>query len=303
MRQHTTRWRALGLALLGLALALVAACGNSATGPSYDPGAGRIVVQRFTQPGFVAQAAPVPTWTLYGDGTLVFATGGVVPGSSQLAVAKLSQSDVQRILDVIVNQHHFFASTKPTYGRVVPDIGATRLTVNANGQSKSVELFLDPGATGDAETRNVFAIAQYLQDYNPPNPTPYVAPGVALLVNTRSPVSVVLVDPAPLQWPYADVDLSQAYALSCGYFHNDADCTGPSGTQAKVMGVYGSRAQDILALSPTRLIHAQQGAYVYTISVYPLLPDALVSQNGQAPGVLVNPTVRLQLQPAPPTNG
>lgn len=306
MRQHATPTRALGLVCLAVALALLAACGGAASGATttYDAGPGHIVVQLFPQAGFIAPGATaLPSWTLYGDGTLVYTTGGVAPGSAHLMTAKLSPSDVNTVLDFIVNQHHFFASTKQAYGHGVPDTGSTRLTVNANGQSKSVVLFAEPGPAPDTQTTDVFAIEHYLQAYSPPSPVPYVAPGVALLVTARLSPSEVVDGAPPVQWPYSDVDLSQAYALSCGYVHTDASCTGPAGTQAQLLGVYGSRAQDILTLTAGHLIHAQQGTYVYAVSAFPLLPDALVSQNGHAPGVLVNGTDRLRLQPAPPSNG
>jgi hypothetical protein len=304
MRQHTASSRAFGLALLGIVLATFAACGGSGGSPTYDAGAGQVVAQVFPRPGFVAVGVnAVPTWTLYGDGTVIYRGGPIGASSSQLMTGRLTQSEVNRLLDEVVNQDHFFASTKPSYGQFMPDAGSILLTVNADGQSKSVSLLGQRGPGADQQTQNVFAVETALLAEHPAIATAYVAPGAALLVTARRSASDIATDGlAPVQWPYGDIDLAQAYSVSCAVSQQSAGCPS-SGSSAKFFGVYGSRAHDVLTLVNGSTIQAQQGQYVYSVLAFPLLPDALVQQNGQARGVLVNGTQRVVLQPAPPGNG
>ncbi len=127
-----------------------------------------------------AQMHTVPMWTLYGDGTLIFRTD---PGDN-LWRAQLSPSEIQHILDVIINQETFFDSTAQRYGRMTPerdDDELLLLIVDANGQQKEVVLVSEPTnqVAIDLQTTHVFAIEQFLLDYHPlhtvlsaPNPDP-----------------------------------------------------------------------------------------------------------------------------------
>lgn len=297
MRHRSPRWRALGLALLGLALTLLSACGAAGNTPSYNTGAGQIVAQLFSQPGFVASGLiAVPTWTLYGDGTVISRSGPIGGPATTLTRGTLSQSAINHLLDTIVNQDHFLDASKPSYGHAIPDTGSTRLTVNANGKSKSVTLLGAPDANADQETEHVFAVENALLSEHPADAAPYAAPGAALLVFDRTPTSAA----SGTAWPYADVDLSQAYGVSCGVMQHTPDC--PSAApNAKFYGVYGGRAHDVLGLLNGASLQAQQGEFVYTVVAYPLMPDALVAQNGHAAGVLVNGAGRIGLQPQPPS--
>src|SRR5437764_1630146 len=157
--------------------------GGSGSPISYNTGAGHILVQLFRSPGFIFPPINgVPDWTLYGDGTLIMKSNtGTGPGS-QLLVAHLSTSEVQHILDVVVNQNAFFASTQSSYGRVMADTGSLLLTVDANGHHKEVRLFAEPTSSEDEQTQHVFAIRHFLLSYSPASPQPYVPSGVVLLV-------------------------------------------------------------------------------------------------------------------------
>ncbi len=114
-----------------------------------------------------AQTHNVPIWTLYGDGTLIFRTDP----SDNLWRAQLSRSEIQHILDVIINQNTFFGHTAQRYGSITSDKDDDKLllTVDANGQQKGVILMskqTNQVAT-DIQTTHVFAIEQFLLDYHP----------------------------------------------------------------------------------------------------------------------------------------
>jgi len=114
-----------------------------------------------------AQMHAVPMWTLYGDGTLIFRTD---PGDT-LWRTHLSPSEIQHILDVIINQDTFFDSIAQRYGRMTPerDDDDLLLIVDANAQQKEVALVSEPTnqLAIDLQTTHVFAIEQFLLDYHP----------------------------------------------------------------------------------------------------------------------------------------
>jgi hypothetical protein len=114
-----------------------------------------------------ADMRTVPMWTLYGDGTLIFRTDP----SDNLWRAQLSPSEIQHILDVIINQDTFFDSTAQRYGSITPesDVDELLLTVDMNGQQKEVVLVSEPTnqVAIDLQTTHVFAIEQFLFDYHP----------------------------------------------------------------------------------------------------------------------------------------
>ncbi len=85
---------------------------------SYNRVSDHILVQLAKLPEHPgAQMHTVLMWTLYGDGTLIFRTD---PGDN-LWRAQLSPSEIQHILDVIINQDTFFDSTAQRYGNMTPE--------------------------------------------------------------------------------------------------------------------------------------------------------------------------------------
>ena len=136
---------------------------------SYNRASDHILVQLAKLPEHSgAQMHTVLMWTLYGDGTLIFRTD---PGDN-LWRAHLSPSEIQHILDVIINQDTFFDSTAQRYGSMTPerdDNELLLLIVNAHGQQKKVVLVSEPTnrVTIDIQTTHVFAIEQFLLDYHP----------------------------------------------------------------------------------------------------------------------------------------
>lgn len=135
---------------------------------SYIKTPGHILVQLAEPPELArAEMHIVPVWTLYGDGTLIFQTD---PGDN-LWRAQLPPGPIQHILDVIINQDHFFGSSEQRYGSITHegDDNELLLTVDANGQQKELTLVGEPPTRGtiDTQTMQVFAIEQFLLAYHP----------------------------------------------------------------------------------------------------------------------------------------
>lgn len=298
--------------LLVILILILTGCGASApqSGPvTHSRDAGDILVQLFHGPGFIyPPISVVPAWTLYGDGTLLSQTPAQPPDATNptgLLTAHLTSSEVDHILDVIVNQDAFFASTRPTYGQYNPDIGATFLSVDAAGKQKQVRLGQGPGPSPDRETANVFAIASFLSAYHPAQATPYVAPGLALLVYRQGTTSAPA-GQAVRPWPYAAISLAQAAAAACAYLppHQDA-CPHATGGQVGLATVYGPEAMEILRFLASGSDLFEQSGVAYVVRALPLLPDALHPGAGTTPGALIITSQGAQRVPLipPPSAG
>jgi hypothetical protein len=135
---------------------------------SYTSTSGHILVQLAELPELAqAETHPEQEWVLYGDGTLVFR---IDPGDD-LWRARLSPGAIQSLLNVIINQNQFFATSEQRYGTIIHrgDESELLLTVDANGQQKEVTLASQPTAkdTIDIQTTHVFAIERFLLAYHP----------------------------------------------------------------------------------------------------------------------------------------
>lgn len=274
------------LALLALLLLVLSGCGSvEAQGSSnnspipYTNKQGVILIQLFNEPGFVYPSInAMPTWTLYGDGTLIISSSA----GNLLRQTRLSTQEVQQLLDVVVRQNTFFSSTRPSYGvAATRDAGATLLTVNAQNQNKTVRLQREPaaGQSVDSETQHVFAIENYLLHYQPKQVQSYVPTGVALLAMPSS------LNNKPLAWPYNDILLAKVAAQECGYLPQQTPCAQQT---SGMFPVYGQRGRDMLTRWPaSRPVSLEQNNVNYTLIVWPLLPDALVAQPDGTQGILI----------------
>ena len=247
-----------------------------------NTGAGHVIVQLFSSPGFIYPPINgVPDWTLYGNGTLIFKSAA----SAELVQAQLSPDEVQHVLDVIVKQNAFFASTQQFYGRLVPDVGSLLLSVSANGQAKEVRLFLDPTSSSDQQTQHVFAIEHFLLNYHPTTVQPYTPPGVVLLVLVEQGSSATT-----RSWPYADISLAQVAAQECSFlrFGTNSTCSPQTDVKSGLFPIYGKRGQELLQQSPSGLYtQVSQSGKNYQIIVWPLMPDALTPRADGSQGVRV----------------
>ncbi len=128
-RRHLpTRWLLLiltiALILVGIfAFWSISGAITSNKPVTYDRRSGHIVVQLASSPGPIAiPIRAIPEWTLYGNGTVIFEQGN----NNSLWQAQLSLSEVQNILNVVVNQDAFFSSTHSYYGEIPPGQGEHR---------------------------------------------------------------------------------------------------------------------------------------------------------------------------------
>lgn len=292
MEQAQLRGRSTLAALVCLALAcaailsgcgVTASAGGSGQPIAYDAHTGSILVQLFPSPGFMYPSVNgVPTWTLYGDGTLVYVSGesASASDSAKLSEARLTPDQVQHILDVVVNQYAFFASDKSSYGRMIPDTGSTLLAVNAAGQSKTVALYGDEGSSPDAQTRNVFAIESFLQGYHPSNVQPYTPHGVAVVVYPASGSA----QPAST-WPDSSVDLAATEAAECPYLQPKPACHTPVDGPLGIKTIRGPIGTSLLTQPGPQATVTQNGS-AYLVLVWPLLPDVppVTTHPGGNPG-------------------
>ncbi|MBA2394427.1 MAG: hypothetical protein H0V70_16990 [Ktedonobacteraceae bacterium] len=246
-----------------------------------QPKADHIIVQLFQVPGFIYPSINgVPEWTLYDDGLLFFKPANGL----DLVQAHLSPANINAILNVVINQNAFFASTKDTYGRLIPDAGSLLLSVTINGHHKQVTLYGKPDTALDEQTRHVFAIRDFLLNYHPATTRPYTPPGVALLVIPQDGNATGV----PM-WPYKDISLAQTAALECPFLpFGTRNCSSNSKDKAGIVPVFGSRGQALL-------LRAHDNAYarmkeqgkIYRLIIWPLLPDAFYPHNNGTFGIAV----------------
>jgi hypothetical protein len=135
------------------------------TGPTdvilrYDEGGG------FVMPAYTA--AQAPAFTLYGDGTLIFrpvkadplpAVGSVMP-FQPFRTAKMSEDQIQTLLDHALNEGGLGAARAEYMDMQVSDASTAVFTVNAGGLAKTVSVYalgLDSPQMPDLQIRKAMA--------------------------------------------------------------------------------------------------------------------------------------------------
>jgi hypothetical protein len=243
--------------------------------------ASHIIVQLFHVPGFIYPSINgVPEWTLYDDGLLIFKP----ENGLDLVQTHLSPASVQSILDVIVHQNAFFASTKDTYGRIMPDVGSLLLSVTSNGQHKQITLYSKPTTVLDEQTQHVFAIRDFLLNYRPTTTLPYTPPGIALLVLPQEGESTGL-----SIWPYKDISLAQTAALECPFLSfGSKSCSSDSRIKAGIVPVFGQHGLTLLQQAhDNSYARVKEQGKIYRLIIWPLLPDALYPRKNGTFGIAV----------------
>jgi hypothetical protein len=135
------------------------------TGPTdvilrFDEGGG------FVMPAYTA--AQAPAFTLYGDGTLIFrpvkadplpAVGSVMP-FQPFRTAKMSEDQIQALLDHALNEGGLGAARAEYMDMQVSDASTAVFTVNAGGLAKTVSVYalgLDSPQIPDLQIRKAMA--------------------------------------------------------------------------------------------------------------------------------------------------
>lgn len=239
---------------------------------SYTQGTGQVIIRLVDAPGNIFPSLrAVPTWELYGDGTLLYQSQAA--SSDTLLQARLQPTEIAHILDVVVNQDTFFADPKSLYGKMMPDVGELILTVHAKKQQKTVSLFGENGAP--PEDQHMFSILHFLQSYRPASSHPYAALGAVVLVRPYLAVNLSV-----MQWPYPDISLQQIADQECKTLYNGqgSSCTATSDPSG-YFPIYGKRGTNLLhMLKGSQTGEMKQGGQTYAVLAWPLLPENLLVQ-------------------------
>jgi hypothetical protein len=239
------------------------------------------IVQLFQVPGFIYPSINgVPEWTLYANGLLIFKAGN----GSELIQAHLSPNNVRSLMNVIVHQNNFFASTRTSYGRPIPDVGSLLLSVDVNGQHKQIRLYGEPTTATDEQTRHVFAIKNFLFNYRPASTQPYIPPGIALIALPQDGNS----SGVPT-WPYKDISLARIAAQECPFLSTGSNnCPSITGNKAGIVAILGQPSRALLQQTQnTFYTPVKEQGKIYRLLIWPLLPDALYTHQNGVPTIEV----------------
>jgi hypothetical protein len=193
-----------GVALLMMIALSLAGCGAGRV--SYPTGARDIVVRLSGTGGGMLPGrlyyyeGQFPPFTLFGDGTLVYAAqGGLYQGH-------LDEAAIGRLLQGAVNDAHFF-DLPDFVGPTCCDMPGSSLTISANGQTKTVSMsLLDETSDSNSPERRLQRILAALTALQTGHDAVYTPAGATLHaeVGTGDP------NPNALPWPVAGVSLAAA---------------------------------------------------------------------------------------------
>ena len=222
-------------------------------------------------------ASQVPTFTLYGDGTVVFrnttqemppAVGSVTRGNP-LRIAKLSEAQIQDLLEFAIGTSGLGAAREQYDNPMVTDVGTTTFTIDAGGVKKEVNIYalgMETEGVPDMPARRAFdALAQRLSDFDQGGaiPTDVYAPTAyrGILMDGTG-----MVDPGIIAWPWTDIAPSD--------FKGPADPNAFQLAQRTLMPeeVEALGVQDPEGGFQSLLISGPDGK-TYSFSLRPLLPD------------------------------
>lgn len=230
----------------------------------------------FVAPGFLATETPL--FTLYGDGIVVFrnpaidmpqAVGSVFP-QNPLRTAKLSEDQIQDLLEFALGQGGLGVARANYENGMVADAPTATFTVNAGGLQKTVTVYalgmdVDPANSADGPARAAFQrLADRLTDFDQ---------GGTIATDVYQPTAYrgILMDgqPAPdsIAWPWTDLQPKDfAFPADQNAFQLGTHVLTPA--QVTATGVKDPEGgfQGLAVTSP-------DGTKVYNLSLRPLLPD------------------------------
>jgi hypothetical protein len=257
--------------------------GSPTTGPTPSPSAptglehptgARDILLRFEESGgFVPieyNATYAPSFTLYGDGTLVFRDPyAVAPESNDnisravpFMVAKLDQESIQALLDQALGQGGLAVATGPYDGGMNADIPTSTFTIAVDGKTKQVSV---TGLSPDSHPGNaaivgqLAAFAELLRGFADRIATeqPYTPAGYrGVLIEVEQPMGPVM------DWPWADVTPAD-FASGENEFFKTRTVTAAEVDELGIEGIGGGMIG----------VATQFEGKVYTLSLRPLLPD------------------------------
>lgn len=262
-----------------------AASATPIAGIDHPTGADDIVLRVDESGGFVPIefiAAHVPQFTLYGDGTVVFTSASVAPPergdgvtlASPLRTIKLTNEQVQSLLEVALRDGGLGAARTEYQNPLVADAPTTVFTINADGASKTVSVVAlgmeDQEPNADTAIKQALAeLGGRLKDFDPDGSRsePYVATAYEGVLTKQQGLEGVQVR----DWPWTDLtptdfaipndpnQLSQGRALL-------------TPAQAEALGIEGFESGIVMGV----YVRDDAGT-VYSLSLRPLLPEGQVA--------------------------
>lgn len=240
----------------------------------HPTGAGDVVLRIEEVGGFVPiewSATYTPTFTLYGDGTVVWRDNQAMPPESTddlirpipLLVAKLDEASIQALLDEAIGPGGLGAA-EGTYGQAGGDIPSTVFTINAGGlaEPKRVEVI---GLAPEMHPQNLQVVtalaglAEKLRTFEALVPgQPYVPSAFRGVLMPTDQAFAPVVD-----WPWTELSPDEFGGDNEFFRIHDitADDIGALGIQDFGAGVSGFVLKD--------------GKDLYNFAIRPLLPDEL----------------------------
>ena len=288
--------RPVRTAAAGLLIATVAACagapaasqGPGATGTPTTPpaptptaptglehptGAKDIVLRFEESGGFVPiewNATYAPSFTLYGDGTLVFKDGQAVPPESNdnitravpFMTTKLDEASIQALLEQALGQGGLAVATGPYDGGMIADIPTSTFTIAVGGKTKQVSV---TGMSPEMHPQNgpivtqLAAFAERLRTFGEQISTevPYVPAAYrGVLIEVEQPFGPVK------DWPWAKLTPADFVSGENEFFKSRT----MSIAEVDELGIEGITGGMIGTA-------VQFEGKVFTFSLRPLLPD------------------------------
>lgn len=228
-------------------------------------------------PAFLATQAPI--FTLYGDGTIIFrnpaaksppAVGAVQP-FNPFRIAKLSEEQIQTLLEMAIGQGGLGAARANYTNDGVADAGTTVFTVNAGGLQKMVSicaLGIDGPSVQDAIARAAFSrLAERLGNFddNGVFATQVYAPKVyrGVLMPSLPPFGG---GAGAKPWPWTDLQ-PESFVMPADPNAFQMATSVLTAAQVEVLGIdpHEGGLQGLTLTGPK--------GNLYSFSVRPLLPD------------------------------
>jgi hypothetical protein len=254
----------------------------AAGGLEHPTGATDVVLRSEVGGGFVMAgfaASQVPTFTLYGDGTIVFRNDaqelppmqGSVMRTNPLRTAKLSEDQIQDLLVYALEVAGLGVARAQYDNPMVADAGTTTFTIDAGGVKKAVAITAlgmedVPGVPDMAARRGFGELATRLADFDQ---------GGAIATDVYRPTAYrgILMDgtgntdPNVVPWPWDDI--------------KPADFKGPADPNAFQLATRTLTPEEVAALGidgpeggfQNLLLGGPGDGKLYSFALRPLLPD------------------------------
>ena len=215
-------------------------------------------------------ATYAPSFTLYGDGTLVFRDpNAMAPESNDsisravpLMVAKLDEESIQALLDQALGAGGLALATGPYDGGMVTDIPTSTFTITVDGKTKQVSV---TGMSPDMHPQNaaivgqLTSLAELLATFGDQIATeqPYIPSAYrGVLIEVEQPFGPVK------DWPWSDLTPADFESGENEFFKTRA----LTAAEVDALGIEGISGGMIGTA-------VQFEGQVYTLSLRPLLPD------------------------------